>query len=166
MKTYLDNARDFLNTYKDTLDRLWGSDYNSYEAFCCRNNIEYAHGAVRFVFVGEDFVIKLNYGDKNRIKWAGGCLEEYKCYKQFEADNMDYLLCPLTKIKGGHHFYYVMPRATVAYEEELDEDDYWRNISPDEAEYINRYVNDIHNENFGFYEDRCVLIDYAWNTFR
>lgn len=166
MKTYLDNARAFLNQYANTLDDLWGTGYYAYVRFCEQNNITFAHGVARFVFVGEDFVIKFNYGDRDKIKWAGGCLEEYKCYKQFEADNMDYLLCPLTRMKGGHHFYYVMPRVTVAYEEELDEDDYWRNISRDEAEYIDRYVHDIHNENFGFYEGSCVLIDYAWNTFK
>ncbi|MBO7694689.1 MAG: hypothetical protein J6T10_18895 [Methanobrevibacter sp.] len=166
MKTYLDNARDFLNTYKDMLDGLWGSGYRSYEAFCWRNDIEYAHGSVRFVFIGNDFVIKFNYANKATIKWAGGCADEYKCYKKFQEDGMDYLLCPVTKMKGGHHFYYVMPRVSVACDENLDEDDFTWSISEEEKEYIDRYISDIHDENFGVLNGDFVLIDYAWNIFK
>ena len=161
--TYLDNAREFLNRYATALDSLWEEhSITEYRKFCAKHAIECANGMARFVFMGEDFVIKVDYC-KTSAKWCGGCVQEYKAYRELRNDQFSYLIAPVTKMKGGHHYYYVMPRVdSLAAEEEV-----WRIsdfLSILECEWIDEHFNDIHDENFGFINGEAIVIDYGWRV--
>lgn len=160
---YLAHAREFLNLYVDTLEDLWNL-HNSYRwaQFCKEHNLEFHSGQTRVVFVGDDFVIKL---DKKHIgRWArfGNCYQEYQNWKMVQADGFDYLFASITKMKVGHHYYYVMPRVAIidhgltSWAWNLDD------LTSEEKGYLRSTFEDLHEYNYGFDDEgNLKIFDYA-----
>ena len=163
--SYIDNARVFLREIGKDLDNIFGKGSVYYyrrvvEDYNLTHNTYYsvANGAVRAVIIGEDFVIKTDYSKCCAEKF-GGCFDEYKMYKFAEANGYAHLLAKVTKIKGGHHYYYVMPRMDYLGEDVEEElNDYFRE---DEMDWINDDITDLHDANYGFLDGEAYIIDYA-----
>lgn len=163
--SYLDNARAFLKEIGCELDGVFGSDLiTSYvrivKAYNAIHGTHYTiyNGAVRVVIAGDDFVVKVDY-NKNNAKSFGGCVAEYKKYRQAKEDGYAYLLAEVTKMKGGHHYYYVMPRVDyLGADSEESFEDYFND---EELDWLCSEVGDLHEYNYGFLDGECYIIDYA-----
>lgn len=173
--SYLENARQEMKNLADYLD-TWMDSSNYWRSTMRLRFLidEYNHshnthfivrnGATRVVIIGSDYVIKVDYC-KQDVKNYGGCYSEWRAYSEWKDSDYGYLLCPITKIKIGHHYYYCMPRVdTIGNDMEIDNIDEY--ISVDEQEWIDDNFADIHNANWGMLNDKVMLIDYAFNRYR
>lgn len=158
---YVAAACTFIKQFAAELDAIWdnGKWYREYATFARKHNIAYASGCSRFVLIKDNFVIKIDY---NHSVYYGTSFSEYKVYKKAQEEGFDYLLCPISKIKCGHHYYYVMPRIDCLAMEEDDELEMESCFDSDAVDWLYDNVYDIHNENFGRYNGDWVVIDYAW----
>ena len=160
--TYLVHAREFLTTNAEALDRLYErQNVIKWRNFCNDHGLEFNSGETRIAIIGEDFVIKID--KKNIGNWArfGNCYQEYKNWQMVKADGYDYMFAAITKMKGGHHYYYVMPKVNTnhglgVWAHDLED------LSDEEQEYLLDHFADLHEHNYGFDDYGCLQIfDYA-----
>lgn len=117
-------------------------------------------GAVRYVLVTSDYVIKWDYNKQNS-KCFGGCREEYHKYQEVKNDYFGYLFAEITPIKVKHRIFYVMPRVEslgIDHNQYIDEV-----LEEEEIHYLyeEACIGDIHDENWGYINGQPVIIDYA-----
>ena len=163
--SYIENARNFLNSIACDLDRVHGCGWiMSYKMMINNYNIKYnshyivKNGVVRVVIIGSDFVIKVDY-NKERAQDFGGCEREYKFWRSVKDTHYAYMFAPITKMKAGHHYYYVMPRMDYLAVEKCEEiEDY---VSEDDLDWLYDTVRDLHDENYGMLDGELYIIDYA-----
>ena len=114
------------------------------------------NGAARFALIYSDYVIKFDYG--NAKEWAGGCEEEYQKYTEVIASSpYSYLFAEMTKIQIGRKNIYIMPRVKGVGESGK----YWYNLTNAERRFINSVTADMHRGNYGRYNRKPKIIDYA-----
>ena len=119
-------------------------------------NIRVANGASRFALIYSDYVIKFDYG-RDKI-WAGGCEDEYKKYTEIISKSpYAYLFAEVTKIHIGRKNIYIMPRVNHVGESKK----YWDKMSYEEYKFIHDITADMHKGNYGSYNRKPVIIDYA-----
>ena len=126
-----------------------------------RRHVLIAHGMVRIALITSDYVIKFDY-DARQAEKFGGCEDELEFYNFAKEKGFSYLFAEITKITIENHKFYIMPRIEDIgrdydyVEDHLNENDY---------DFVNRYLYDMHNENYGWKDDYPVIVDYALNTF-
>lgn len=114
------------------------------------------NGAARFALIYSDYVIKFDYGSAK--EWAGGCEEEYQKYTEVIASSpYSYLFAEMTKIQIGRKNIYIMPRVKGVGESGK----YWYNLTNAERRFINSVTADMHRGNYGRYNRKPKIIDYA-----
>lgn len=175
--TYKRHARDFIRAFApycekvmrmpDRVFRFGGytpsQERHFYEAVARRfnarwgTNIVVAAGASRVVFIGDDFVVKID-----RHCEEGTCDTEMNRYEEAREEGMEEYLLPMeVYVRKGLNFY-IMPRAVAAFEE-LGEDAILENfVSTDVFNWLYDFVYDLHWWNWGFWEGRAVVLDYSW----
>ena len=114
------------------------------------------NGAARCAIIYSDYVIKFDYG--NAKSWAGGCEDEYKKYSEIIAPSKyNYLFAEITKIKVDRKNMYIMPRVKnvghCAY--------CWRNLTAEEQRFIHSVTSDMHSNNYGIFNRKPKIVDYA-----
>lgn len=119
-------------------------------------NIWFAHGAARYAIIYSDYVIKFDFGDGK--EWAGGCEDEYTRYnEQIKDSGYEYLFAEITKIRVGRKNAYIMPRVRdVGISKE-----YWDKLTYDELHFIYSITTDMHRGNYGHFNRKPKIIDYA-----
>ena len=114
------------------------------------------NGAARFALIYSDYVIKFDYGTAK--EWAGGCEEEYQKYTEVIAPSpYSYLFAEMTKIQIGRKDIYIMPRVKDVGKSSK----YWNNLTHEERRFINSVTADMHHGNYGRYNRKPKIIDYA-----
>ena len=114
------------------------------------------NGAARFALIYSDDVIKFDYGAGK--EWAGGCKEEYQKYIEVIAPSpFSYLFAEMTKIQINKKDIYIMPRVKGVGESEA----YWDNLTYKERHFISSVTADMHSGNYGRYNRKPKIIDYA-----
>lgn len=114
------------------------------------------NGAARFALIYSDYVIKFDYGTAK--EWAGGCEEEYQKYTEVIASSpYSYLFAEMTKIQIGRKNIYIMPRVKGVGESGK----YWYNLTNAERHFIDSVTADMHRGNYGRYNRKPKIIDYA-----
>ena len=148
---YLTNCGESVRRYEYALDKF-NKDYHYHIRLC--------HGASRIVLICGEFVIKFDYCE-SEVSRIGGCENEMKFYEFAQFMHKSYLFAEITRIHVGHKYFYVMPyvhgvgSSNDYVEYYLDEDD---------CEFIQNYLYDTHEYNFGWEDDYPVIIDYAANV--
>lgn len=119
-------------------------------------NVIFCSGAVRIALVTSDYVVKWDYSDYWKTQF-GGCADELKNYRQAVEDGYGYLFAKITRVRCCGKTFYVMPRINNIGKA------YW-NLEPDEEEYIENEIciEDLHEENYGSYKGKTIIIDYAF----
>lgn len=114
------------------------------------------NGAARFALIYSDYVIKFDYGTAK--EWAGGCEEEYQKYTEVIASSpYNYLFAEMTKIRINRKDIYIMPRVKGVGESCR----YWGNLTREELRFIKSVTADMHSGNYGRYNRKPKIIDYA-----
>lgn len=118
-------------------------------------NIQFAHGAARYAIIYSDYVIKFDFGGGK--EWAGGCEDEYNRYnEQIKDSGYEYLFAEITKIRIERKNAYIMPRVYG-----VGTDKYWDNLTFDERRFIFSITADMHRNNYGNFNRKPKIIDYA-----
>lgn len=126
------------------------------------DKIQCEYGQTRLVFVGKDFVVKVDYG--NHVSKYGGCKEELLAYNFAKRNRMEKLFAKISQYHHNGIDFYIMPKVEVANDMEDDFEYFCELISPDEDAFLSDYFEeDFHPKNFGLLNGKWVLIDYAWH---
>ena len=119
-------------------------------------NIQVANGAARYVLIYSDYVIKFDYG--NDKTWAGGCEDEYQRYQNvIKGSGYEYLFAEMTKIRIGRKNIYIMPRVRGIGHSQY----YWNKLTYAEHCFISDVTADMHRGNYGNFNRKPKIVDYA-----
>ena len=149
---YIKDCHDVLE-YLNAAD-LFSADYH--------RKVECASGMVRVAFITSDYVVKFDY-NTDRSAIYGGCADEEKFYHFAQEKGFASLLAEITHIRYCGRDFYIMPRiggigkCCECYAEEF--------LHGDELDFVNEYLEDLHDENYGWKNRHPVIIDYAMNRF-
>ena len=123
----------------------------------------YAHGVSRIAIIRSDYVIKFDFCPSG---WwedghAGSISSEAHVYEQAVADGMEHLLAKITVDTEDDRTFAIMPRIRNVG----NENRYWRNYCTHaESEWLEDHINDLHENNLGYRNDKVCVIDYAWEA--
>jgi len=165
--SYIEKARNFLKVMANELDKIHGCGWTvPYKKAISNYNYEFGTnyrircGAVRVAIIGDGFVIKVNY-DKENVERFGGCEQEYKFWQQVKDTEHAYMFAPVTKVKAGHHYYYIMPCMDYLASDS-DYLDIYDNVSEADYDWLMDTVGDLHENNYGVLDGELYIIDYAF----
>lgn len=132
---------------------------NTFNRFNHRS-VRVRSGATRIALLTSDYVIKFDRADacEGTVKTFGGCESEYSFYQFAEYSGFDYLFAPVTKVKGYYRDYYIMPLVRGVGRSDKCIGAY---LNDEELEFVEDYLFDIHEYNYGFKNHKPCIIDYA-----
>lgn len=119
-------------------------------------------GSVRIAFISSDYVVKYDY-DENDAKRFGGCEDEEDFYKFAKEKGFEYLFAEITSFKYMNRTFYVMPRINMRMSQEGERAEWY--LEGTERDFVDEYLYDLHDENFGWKNNHPVIFDYAFNVF-
>lgn len=122
-----------------------------------------AHGISRMALITSDYVIKFNLPKKNFCSGCGDCENEMRFYNFAAEHGYEYLFAKITKVTIEGKNFYIMPRIEGigkfpgSYVDEF--------LNEDDRSFVENYLYDMHDENYGWKNGYPVIIDYASNFF-
>lgn len=123
-------------------------------------NVKFDYGAVRFVLIGKDFVIKWDY-DAECAENIGGCEDELRVYRQHMSSGYAHLLAPCSRIYWHGRYFYIMPRiGNIGGQAHLYKEIQCF-VSAAEFHWLQNNIGDLHSWNWGIKDGHAVVIDYA-----
>lgn len=163
MRNYEERAKDFIKEifpYLKDMEDYWEVQSSVYSYNHDYNRkVQVKSGIARIALVTSDYVVKFTYNDYFAEEVGGG-EEEIDVYRQAEKDGFGYLFAKVTRFTYHGQNFYIMPRI--------------RNINPNRRHYAyyymtkeerkwchDHYINDLHNENYGFRNGHVCVFDYA-----
>ena len=123
---------------------------------CRHRNVKVEYGQTRVVLITSDYVVKIDYG--TRARYYGGCADELIMYNRAVEAGFEYLFAKISLYTYCGHDFYIMPKVDGIGDAE---DEAYDLVTPEESDWLYDNVNDLHYKNFGFKDDRVVLVDYA-----
>ena len=163
---YKVRAQRFLNDVWPYIKDCADEPYNYRQAIALYNSRKSRHvivecGSARVAFITSDYVIKFDYC-LEMTKGIGGCEEEVKFYQFAKEHGYGYLFAEITPIDfQGYHFY-IMPRIKGVGRYKCYIQDF---LDENDRDFVNEYLYDMHEDNYGWKNNYPVIIDYAWNVF-
>ena len=122
--------------------------------------VECATGCVRAAFITSDYVIKIEY-DSDAARRYGGCESEVNFYKFAKEHGHSYLFAEITPVEYNGRMYYIMPRISgIGRHENCYVQEF---LNCDDADFVDEYLMDMHDMNYGWCNHYPVIIDYACN---
>lgn len=117
-------------------------------------------GVSRVAIITSDYVIKFDY-DMHEVKRVGGCQSEVDFYDFAKSEGFEYLFAEITPLEYCGRTFYIMPRIhgigrkEYCYAEEF--------LHGEDEDFVRTYLYDLHDENYGWYHNRPIIVDYACN---
>lgn len=121
-------------------------------------NVQVENGSSRIVLLCSDYVIKMDYDGTP----YGGCEDEVAIYKKACAYGVEDAFARISRFSMEGYDFYIMPKVRIAasfgygrfplLEDVLNEE---------ENDFINSFVADTHEYNYGKFHGRWVMVDYA-----
>ena len=124
--------------------------------------VKVAYGMARICLICSDYCIKIDYSSYG-CETYGGCENEYQFYRFAQKEGYDYLFAKVVKVEIFNKEWYIMERINNIGLEEYECNYAEELVSYEESDWLKTYCHDLHNENFGFKNGRCIIIDYAMN---
>jgi len=164
---YLDRAMKFLKQFYPYIEHcsgvegyeemtdLFNQEYKNRKVICC-------HGISRIAFITSDYVIKFDY-DREACDFYGGCEDEVEFYEFACQEGFEYMFAAITHVSYGGRDFYIMPRVKNVGKCPMC----WANefFTGEESDFIEAYLCDLHDENYGWHNRRPVIFDYAFNQY-
>lgn len=127
-------------------------------------HVDVSWGATRVAFITSDYVIKINRPDAigEDMDCFGDCDREMRFYDFACYAGYGYLFAKIEPFNFHGLTFYIMPRV---YGVGMKQGHAWDYLKGEEADFVNEYCSDLHNENFGFKNNHVVIIDYAASFF-
>lgn len=162
---YRVRACHFLETIYPILNGHWGSPttckriLNTYNIRHSRRILVGA-GVARIAIVTSDYVIKFDYC-KSEVERVGGCESEVKFYQFAKQKGFEYMFAEITPFEYMDRTFYIMPRVNgIMREEGRYAEEFFYGA---ERDFLDYYLNDLHDENYGWLNGSPVIFDYACN---
>ena len=119
-----------------------------------------SYGLTRIALITSDYVIKFDY-DQYEVKHFGGCKSEVDFYNFAKRKGYAHLFAKITPVIVNGCTYYIMPRINgIGRHENHYVQEY---LDCDDADFVDEYLNDMHDQNYGWKNGYPVIIDYACN---
>jgi hypothetical protein len=147
---YIENCGEYVNDYRKAVNR-----FNHTRS----RRVILAHGISRVAFITSDYVVKMDY-DPYEIERVGGGESEEKFYAFAKMHGFSYLFAEVTSYTYHGKTFYIMPR--IGGIGKYEDDVYWFLTSVD-RDFVEDYLYDMHNLNYGWKDGYPVIIDYACN---
>lgn len=162
---YRVRARRFLETIYPLIANHLDSPYEckrimSLYSYEHSRKVFVGSGVARIAIVTSDYVIKFDY-DEREVARVGGCESEVQFYQFAKSEGFEYMFAEITPFEYMGRTFYIMPRINgimrkeYCYAEEFFEGE--------ERDFLDRYLHDLHDENYGWYRGVPVIFDYACN---
>lgn len=171
--TRVERATRFIERLFPEFGGYFTKKYLDWEDFCSleekmavynkthSRNILVKSGSARVALITSDYVVKYDRDRENKSS-VGDCEDELRAYNFVKKKGYDYLFAEIEKIVVNGYSFYVMPRVEVKYSDQIYHE--VAALSPPEQDFIDRYFEDLHDENYGYNQSgRPIIIDYAWN---
>lgn len=119
-------------------------------------------GCVRVALVTSDYVIKFDYCPEEARR-VGGCADEAKFYAFAKSKGFAHLFAESTPFIFHNRAFFIMPRIEGigryedAYVQEF--------LNDDDRDFVDEYLYDMHDQNYGWKNGYPVIIDYACSVF-
>lgn len=163
--SYTERAARFFRTIYPLLDGHWDSPWECrriMSLYSCEHSrkVFVRSGVSRIAIITSDYVIKFDYNMKE-VKRVGGCQSEVNFYNFAKNEGFEYLFAEITPFEYCGRTFYIMPRINgigrkeYCYAEEF--------LHGDDLAFVDDYLSDLHDENYGWYHNRPVIVDYACN---
>lgn len=124
--------------------------------------VKFSHGVARIALITSDYVIKFDY-DLSEVARVGGCEDEVQFYAFAQDMGFGYLFAEITPFYFHGRMFYIMPRVEgIGRYKNCWVD---RFLESDEYEFCSNYLEDLHDDNYGWYKNHPIIIDYACNQF-
>lgn len=118
-------------------------------------HVSMAHGISRIVLITSDYVIKIDYGT---TRCYGICEDEYNFYNFAVKHDKGYLFAEITRKEINGRMFYIMPRVKGIGKKEEYVQEY---LNEEDTDFVETYLYDLHNENYGWKNNYPIIIDYA-----
>lgn len=155
-KRFIEKIYPFIEDVDDTDEyelavRMFNKQFN--------RKVRCASGQTRVALITSDYVVKIDYGDRGNL-W-GTSMDEVRHYEIAEREGYAYLFAKITPFLYKGHYFFIMPRvygigANRSLYMDVDE---W--LTYREADWIFHHVHDIHYMNYGWKNDKPIIVDYA-----
>ncbi len=125
--------------------------------------IKYEYGVSRIAIIRADYVIKFDMtpdGDWQDGR-AGNCKSEEEIYNRACADGFGYLLAKTSVYTIDELTFSIMPRV---YHVNDYSRDWTEHCTEEEADWLLENINDLHDGNIGYRNNKVCVIDYAWDA--
>ena len=123
--------------------------------------LKYSYGVSRIVIIRADYVIKFDFRPTGG--WsdgrAGNCKKEYDFYEFAIQEGMAHLFAKPTLLDIAGHTAEIMPRIYGVYNNRRC---WWNFCTAEEEEWLWSNLNDLHDGNIGYKNDKICVIDYAF----
>ena len=124
-----------------------------------RRNIICDHGMTRVVFITSDYVVKIDYSEKDVARFGGG-EKEVAFYEMAQREGMAYLFAKISRYEYEGRTFYIMPRVNGVSDDRFE--DAWWFMTDKENEWCNDHgLYDLHGKNYGLVKGKVVIIDYG-----
>jgi hypothetical protein len=163
--SYTERAARFLRTIYPLLDGHWNSPWECrriMSLYSCEHSrkVFVRSGVSRIAIITSDYVIKFDYNERE-VNRVGGCESEVEFYQFAKQEGFGYLFAEITPFIYNGRTFYIMPRVNgVGRVEYSYAEDF---LEGEERAFADEYLNDLHDENYGWYHKRPVIFDYACN---
>lgn len=164
--SYIERAIHFLHTIYPLLDGHWNSPsecwgiMHQYNRQKTRRVLVF-HGVSRIAIVTSDYVIKFDYNEYE-VARVGGCQSEVEFYQFAKEEGFAHMFAEITPFEYMGRTFYIMPRINgMGRKEYCFAEEFFEG---EERDFLDNYLHDLHDENYGWYHGVPVIFDYACNT--
>lgn len=121
-------------------------------------NVQVENGSSRIVLLCSDYAIKMDYDGTP----FGGCEDEIAIYKKACEYGVEDAFAPISRFSIEGYDFYIMPKVKIAADFGYGHFPCLeRVLSEEEIDFIDSFVTDTHEYNYGKYHGRWVMVDYA-----
>lgn len=147
---YIEYCSDSLDDYEAA---VWHFNYHR------SRHVIMNHGISRVALITSDYVVKIEYDDYE-VRRVGGGKSEKIFYAFAKKHGFEHLFAEITPFSYGNKVFYIMPRISGIgrYEDDI----YWF-LKTEDRDFVEDYLYDMHNLNYGWKNGYPIIIDYACN---
>lgn len=123
--------------------------------------LKWDNGVSRIAIIRSDYVIKFDYTRTDSWKdgRAGNCASELEVYAKAVEDGMAHLLAKTTVLNINGLTVSIMPKINHVNDQNRN---WWKHCTREEEKWLDENVNDLHDGNIGYLNNKVCVIDYAW----
>lgn len=147
---YIENCDEWVENYRKAVEKF---NYTK------SRKVIFAHGCSRVAFLTSDYVVKMDY-NPYEVKEVGGGESEELFYAFAKERGFERLFAEITSFSYRNKVFYIMPRidGIGKYEDDI----YWY-LNSEDRNFVEDYLYDMHNLNYGWKNGYPIIVDYACN---